>query len=199
VLGPFGRRGALLAIMFGGAALVSSVVRRDDPSVVTTKEGVTVATTPSGNPVAVYTDDNGNIFLIDPNGNLYYDTGDPQLGFYFVDQQGTMLNIFVDGEGQPQYVPVGNISDLGSVDAAALGGVPIGDLEKAHEKQVKRLWVFPSEDGVALPDNAPAVVAKDGTVQPPPVLEEGALLLQEQKRWWPFGNPPEGGGKFERG
>lgn len=102
--------------------------------------------------------------------------------------------------------------------------------------QVKRLWVFPSEDGVSLPDNAPAVVAKvgsswrsanatcccvpcpekpadvwqhtirhcvyvlqDGTVQPPPVLEEGALLLQEQKRWWPFGNPPEGGGKFERG
>lgn len=134
VLGPFGRRGALLAIMFGGAALVSSVVRRahqitcaakhggtvlhathcntdhcnaemvfrlrgtivpspsgwptscagDDPSVVTTKEGITVATTPSGNPVAVYSDDNGNIFLIDPNGNLYYDTGDPQLGFYFV-------------------------------------------------------------------------------------------------------------------
>lgn len=28
ILGPFGRRGALLAIMFGGAALVSSVVRR---------------------------------------------------------------------------------------------------------------------------------------------------------------------------
>lgn len=48
-----------------------------------------------------------------------------------------MLNIFVDGEGQPQYVPVGNIGDLGSVDAAALGGVPIGDLEKAHEKQVQ--------------------------------------------------------------
>ena len=64
-----------------------------------------------------------------------------------VDQQGTMLNIFVDGEGQPQYVPVGNIGDLGSVDAAALGGVPIGDLEKAHEKQVRgscpgsREWV----------------------------------------------------------
>lgn len=56
----------------------------DDPSVVTTKEGVTVAMTPGGNPVAVYTDDNGNIFLIDPNGNMYYDTGDPQLGFYFV-------------------------------------------------------------------------------------------------------------------
>ena len=34
--------------------------------------------------MAVFTDDNGNIFLIDPNGNLYYDTGDPQLGFYFV-------------------------------------------------------------------------------------------------------------------
>ena len=47
-----------------------------------------------------------------------------------------MLNIFVDGEGQPQYVPVGNISDLGSIDATALGGVPIEDLEKAHEKQV---------------------------------------------------------------
>jgi hypothetical protein len=58
----------------------------DDPSIVTTKEGVTVATTPGGNPVAVYTDDNGNIFLIDPNGNMYYDTGDPQLGFYFVSQ-----------------------------------------------------------------------------------------------------------------
>jgi hypothetical protein len=56
-----------------------------------------------------------------------------------VDQEGTMLNIFVDGEGQPQYVPVGNISELGSVDAAALGGVPIGDLEKAHEKQVRQL------------------------------------------------------------
>ena len=56
----------------------------DDPSIVTTKEGVAIATTPGGNPVAVYTDDNGNIFLIDPNGNLYYDTGDPQLGFYFV-------------------------------------------------------------------------------------------------------------------
>jgi hypothetical protein len=53
-----------------------------------------------------------------------------------VDQEGTMLNIFVDGAGQPQYVPVGNISDLGSIDATALGGVPIEDLEKAHEKQV---------------------------------------------------------------
>jgi hypothetical protein len=41
--------------------------------------------------------------------------------------------------------------------------------------------------------------SQDGTVQPPPVLEEGALLLQDKKRWWPFGNPPEGGGKFERG
>jgi hypothetical protein len=56
----------------------------DDPSVVTMKEGVTIATTPGGNPVAVFTDENSNIFLIDPNGNLYYDTGDPQIGFYFV-------------------------------------------------------------------------------------------------------------------
>lgn len=43
------------------------------------------------------------------------------------------------------------------------------------------------------------VPTQDGTVQPPPVLEEGALLLQNKQRWWPFGNPPEGGGKFKRG
>ena len=66
----------------------------DDPSIVTTKEGVAIATTPGGNPVAVYTDDNGNIFLIDPNGNMYYDTGDPQLGFYFVSQALLQTRLF---------------------------------------------------------------------------------------------------------
>lgn len=47
-----------------------------------------------------------------------------------------MLNVFVDGDGQPQYVPIGNISDLRSIDATAVGGLPIADLEKAHDKQV---------------------------------------------------------------
>lgn len=47
-----------------------------------------------------------------------------------VDSKGTMLNIYIDGDGNPQYVPVGNITDLRSVDVSSIGGVPIADLEK---------------------------------------------------------------------
>lgn len=47
-----------------------------------------------------------------------------------------MLNVFVDGNGQPQYVPVGNIKDLRSIDASAIGGIAVEDLEKAHDRQV---------------------------------------------------------------
>jgi hypothetical protein len=195
--------------MFGGAALATAVVRREDPPIYTTDSGLTVAKTAGGAPVAAFQDEQGNIFLIDPNGNLYYDTGDPKLGIYFVDPKGTMLNIYIDGKGDPQYVPVGNITDLRSVDVSAIGGIPVADLEKKgvpvkdlerqYYRQQKRLFGFPSEDGVALPDNAPATIAKDGTVQPPPVLEEGALLLEEKNRWWPFGKSEDGGGKFKRG
>ncbi len=42
-------------------------------------------------------------------------------------------------------------------------GVPVKDLEKQFYKQkgtARRLFAFPSEDGVALPDNAPATIAK---------------------------------------
>lgn len=42
-------------------------------------------------------------------------------------------------------------------------GVPVKDLEKQFYKQkgtARRLFAFPSEDRVALPDNAPATIAK---------------------------------------
>lgn len=79
-----------------------------------------------------------------------------------VDTKGTMLNIFVDGSGEPQYVPVGNIADIRSFEPSSIAGVPIAELEKAYGGRQKTLYAFPNEDGVALPDNAPATIAKVG-------------------------------------
>ena len=37
-------------------------------------------------------------------------------------------------------------------------------------------------------------------VTPPPVLEEGSVLLNEKRSWWPFaGQAKDEGGKFKRG
>lgn len=63
-----------------------------------------------------------------------------------------------------------SLRDLRYLDASSIGGVPIADLEKKgvpvkdleaqYYAQRKRIVGFPSEDGVPLPDNAPAIVAK---------------------------------------
>lgn len=189
--------------MFGGAALMSTFIRVGGPQLERDpKTGIDMVTTAAGNKLATFTDEAGNFFMVDRTGALWYDTGDPALGFYMVDNKGNMLNIFVDGAGNPQYVPVGNIKDLQSVEPKAIGGIDVKNLGKAFDKR-RQLLVFPSEDGVEMPANAPATVGKDGTVQPPSLLEEGTLLLEEKQRWWPFGGsgssgPDDIGGNFKR-
>ena len=43
-------------------------------------------------------------------------------------------------------------------------------------------------------------MVQDGTVQPPPLLEEGTILLKEKRKLWPFGgSKDDDGGKFKRG
>ena len=42
--------------------------------------------------------------------------------------------------------------------------------------------------------------AQDGMVTPPPILEEGSVLLNEKRSWLPFaGQPKDEGGTFKPG
>ncbi len=56
-----------------------------------------------------------------------------------VDKKGTMLNLYLDGAGDMQYVPVGNIADLRKLDVKAIGGVPVEVQALAHLRLLRAL------------------------------------------------------------
>lgn len=177
--------------MFGGAALLSASIRlRDPPPELYQYEDSDAffTQTAGGAELAVFSDELGNLFWVDAHFNFWYDTGDPRLGVYVVDPNGVTLNIYVDGAGEPQYVPIGNLDDIREVDINEIGGVPIQAMQKAAAK-TQRLYVFPGKDGISLPDSAPAEIGADGTIRPPRMLEEGGIITEEKPRSpWPFGN-----------
>lgn len=178
-------------MMFGGAALLNYSIRVRDPPPQFYDFGgddIFFTQTSGGAELAVSADEHGNFYWVDAHYNFWYDTGDPRLGVYVVDPNGVTLNIYIDGDGEPQYIPIGNIDDIRTVDIDEIGGVPIKAMRDAVT-DTKRLYVFPGKDGVSLPDNAPAEIRPDGTVMPPRMLEEGGMLFEEkeEKSWWPFG------------
>ena len=50
-----------------------------------------------------------------------------------------MLNLYLDGAGDMQYVPVGNIADLRKLDVKAIGGVPVEVLAPAPVRPLRVL------------------------------------------------------------
>ncbi|KAK9820037.1 hypothetical protein WJX72_005356 [[Myrmecia] bisecta] len=197
-------RRALLAIMLGGAALWWNYLNNQMPKVYTDELGIRYLKTAGGNTVAVSQDAMGRISMVDAAGNLYYDTGDKRLGVYIVDTENNMYNLFIDGDGREQRVLVGNLSELQTFDVNRIGGIPVDDIKVAAEgrdnmRNGGRLTAFPDATPVPLPPNAPANVTKDGEIGPPAVLEEGALLLDEKRSLWPFGQKNDGGGPYKRG
>ena len=50
------------------------------------ENGVQYLLTKGGNKLIVGEDPEGRVYFVDTNGNFYYDSGDPELGFYLVRQ-----------------------------------------------------------------------------------------------------------------
>ena len=51
-----------------------------------------------------------------------------------------------------------------------------------------------------LSDSEAILYAQDGMVTPPPILEEGSVLLNEKRSWLPFaGQSKDEGGTFKPG
>ena len=70
------------------------------PNVYRDETGTQYMFTEGGNQVVVGEDKKGRVYFIDQNGNFYYDTGDPNLGFYMVflnhrDQHKNHLTIYI--------------------------------------------------------------------------------------------------------
>ena len=65
------------------------------------ENGVQYLLTKGGNKVIVGEDPEGRVYFVDTNGNFYYDSGDPELGFYLVRQLSpcSSLHRMVDQAG----------------------------------------------------------------------------------------------------
>lgn len=139
--------------------------------------GVTYVTTKAGNQVAVAEDSRGRTFFIDKAGNLYYDTGDVNIGAYLVDIKGSVYNLWVDKQDQPQRKYVGELSELQTMDIRSLAGIPVRELQREFGGRFDGQYTFfKSDEDFMLPPNAPVLTdEKDGSVEGPPILEEGAF------------------------
>lgn len=84
--------------------------------------GIEYLTTKGGNRVAVSTDAQGHVWMVDRAGDLYFDTGDPNVGFFVVDPEGEMVNMWEEN-GKTQRKMVGNINELANVRTKELGDV----------------------------------------------------------------------------
>jgi len=164
------------------------------------------------NKIAVGTDrQTGNIMMVDPAGNLYYDTGEQKLGFYMVSNKGDLFNMYTDTSGEQQSVLLGNVADLRTVKVKEVGGIPIEKLQAHYEHQRNQngkrdtgmpssIVGFPDDRQIELPPNAVKVYENGKNkleIDVPPVLDEGAIDLEEKNNWWPFAEP--GGGPLQRG
>lgn len=121
--------------MLGGSlawyAAISGFATNAPIAGVDRQRNIAVLRTKGGNLVAATTDDQGRVFMFDKAGNIYYDTEDPRTGMYIVDRRGDMYNVYVDLDGKVQRVPVGNISELATVEVGEVGGVSLKELQKS--------------------------------------------------------------------
>ncbi|KAK9868064.1 hypothetical protein WJX84_000029 [Apatococcus fuscideae] len=207
-------RRTLLAILLGGGFLWWYFINRQIPSIYRDPDGLNYVKTKAGNWAMVNYDGSGRMYMIDEAGTLYYDTGEPAMGIYIVDLQGDMYNLFMDRDGEPNQVRVGNVADLASINVKDIGGIPTQSLAEAVGARDAgmsggKMMVFPdfprknaTPDELQkylMPPDAPAFPSKDGA-RPPPILEEGEIQLQRKRRLWPFGGDSKGsGGEFQRG
>lgn len=184
-------RRAILGALLGGGALWWWALKGQRSPIIRDAEGNVYLRTAGGNVVGVTQDEAGRILLVAPNGDLYYDTGDVRTGVYIVDRDGEMYNAFIDGEGNPQKVRVGNVADLKEVEIDAFGGVPIDEMKtRVGKVGGRKLTVFEEPSDVYMPPDALPNITEDGNILPPSVLEEGAMVGKLKKQsWWPFGGP----------
>lgn len=203
----------MLGIVLGGSLLSYAARKSQEPQFYKDKYGVRYLKTDKGSPVAVAADKRGNIIMLDRAGNQYYDAGSPQLGVYMVTMKGELYNIYTDTEGEQQTTLLGNVKDLRSIKVKEIGGIPIEKLQAHYEIQRNRagkkdgglpdrIVGFPDQTPLQLPPDT-VKVYKNGKgkvrLEGPPVLDEGAIFLEEKKNLWPFTQIEPGGGKFHRG
>ncbi|KAK9842037.1 hypothetical protein WJX81_005422 [Elliptochloris bilobata] len=201
--GPNGpRRAVLLGLLLGGSSLWWKYINSQMPEMYRDKAGVHYMVTRGGNKVAVTVDKQGRAYFVDKAGDLYYDSGNQKIGFYVVDTQDQIFNVYLGSDGEPRRVKVGDLRDLGTVRVTDLGGIPVSNLQSASRaRRRSAITAFPDPDagGVVLPPNTPFTQGPDGKVAPPRMLEEGGVVLQEKRGWWPFGKPKDSGGPLQAG
>lgn len=206
-------RRTLFGILLGGSLLSYAARKSTEPQFYKDEYGIRYLKTDKGNPVAVTADKRGNIMMVDQAGNLYYDAGSPQLGIYMVSMKGDLYNFYTDTEGEQQTSLLGNVQDLRSIKVKEIAGIPIEKLQAHYDIQRNRagkmdagmpdrMIGFPDQTPVPLPPGTVNVYknGKGGVrLEGPPVLDEGAINLEEKQRLWPFTQIEPGGGKFHRG
>jgi hypothetical protein len=190
-------RRALFAAMLGGTALWYYALKAGVPlAAVDRQRGVALLRTKGGNIVAAAQDEAGRVFLFDRAGNIYYDTGDRRLGVFIVDTAGEMYNEYVEPRtDEVKRVAVGNLLDLTSVKVSEVGGVPLAELRRSvsgfRGGRVVGFPKLPDGDGLTwenlMPPNAPATVSGDGSVRPPPMLEDYEVDLEGKGGRFPEG------------
>jgi hypothetical protein len=196
------RRG-LLAMLGLGTAFYWAILQRNVPIVaVDRKKNVALLRTKAGNIVGATLDKSGRIFMFDKVGNIYYDTGDSRMGIYIVDIDGNMLNEFQDARGNIQRVPVGNIREIQTIKVDEIAGVDLADMVQQFKElrsgEITGFNKMPDPDNLKwtdlMPPNAPAGRNREGRFGPPPVLEEGEIVLSPKKKGW-FGGGGDRGNK----
>lgn len=166
--------GALVAVFAWWAIIAGQA-----PVALDGGDGLQYVKTAGGATVLLAEDSSGRPFLVDGAGDLYYDSGDPDVGWYIVDADNNVFNLFFE-DGSPRRVRVGTLDALASVDATRLAGLPVASMRAAGAAAGARLTGFVADDGVPLPPNAPVSVAADGRPAGPPVLEEDVMLLEKK-------------------
>ncbi|GAB5358605.1 hypothetical protein AAMO2058_000472700 [Amorphochlora amoebiformis] len=105
------RRQLFLTLAGGSIALFGLTKPRQGPPL-WRGDGMVWTRTKGGEPLAIFKDEYGRIYMVDKYSNLYYDTGEPETGFFIVDREGVIRNVFIDTSGEVQRITVGNVSEL---------------------------------------------------------------------------------------
>ena len=152
------------------------------------EDGFAFATTAAGNTVLVSRDDAGRFIFVDRAGDLFYEAGTAADGFYIVTPQNDIYNAFVDEDGQVKRVSVGRLEDIVTVQADAIGGIPVERLRQLTGDRdagtLTALYTGARDEAdpaaVLLPPNAPVELDADGVETGPVALEESMILLEQK-------------------
>eukprot|EP00884_Botryococcus_braunii_P007470 jgi/Botrbrau1/16724/Bobra.0276s0004.1 len=151
---------------------------------------VYVVKTKGGNLLRVSQDEKGRLFFVDMQGNLYYDSGIKEIGFYFVGRDNEVFNFGIGPSGESVRTYVGNMADLVTARVDDVGGIPVTELSQAFRqgkgKAVDLTMFYDPSVNYELPENAPVFKRKDGSLQGPPELDEGAMMFEKLTTWLPF-------------